>query len=182
MQMEQIDLQNGEARVKTDGLTVQEQVKRAYADAHNIDNGYDHEQRCLSFLTSRWVAPGMAANLAAFIGPYNAFDPDTVVEKLSTLTDEADVEFTVAVGREGSPVLYFATEEPNKIRQVFESYADEFGEVEAPDISGKERYRDDDYPVDPHSSCRHDEPPVSFGHEADGNPDGSLTYLRAWWD
>lgn len=180
--MEQIDLQNGEARVETDGLTVQEQVKRAYADAHNIDNGYDHDQRCLSFLADQWVTPSKAANLVAFIGPYNAFDPQTVVEKFSTLTDEANVEFRVAVGREGSPALYFATEEPNKIRQVFESYADEFGEVEAPDIAGKERYRDDDYPVDEHSACSHDAPPVVSGHEADGSPDNSLTYLRAWWD
>jgi hypothetical protein len=182
MPMDEIELENGQARVETDGLTVQEQVKRAYADAHGIDNGYDQEKRCLSFLTDQWVDPQEAGDLVAFIGPYNAFDPDTVADKFYTLVTEADVNFRVAIGREGSPALYFATDEPEKIRRVFESYADEFAEVEAPDIAGKERYREDDYPVEEHGSCRHDQPPVPQGHEVRGDPERDVTYLRAWWD
>lgn len=182
--MDEIELENGQARVETDGLTVQEQVKRAYADGfpQEDDEDYDHDQRCLSFLTDQWVDPQEAGDLVAFIGPYNAFDPDTVADKFRTLVTEADVNFRVAIGREGSPALYFATDEPEKIRRVFESYADEFAEVEAPDISGREMYRAEDSHIEEHSMCNHDQPPVPVGHEADGDPERDVTYLRAWWD
>jgi hypothetical protein len=180
--MVDIELEHGEANVKTNGLTVEEQVQKAYADAYGIDNGFEDKERCLSFLTSEWVEPEHASSLVEYIGEYNAFNPDTVSGKFYTLSEEADVDFKVAVGREGSPVLYFATNEPEKIRRVFRSYADEFGEVEPPDVSGKEQYRSEDSFVEEHSMCQHDEPPVPPGYEARGDTENGLTYIRAWWD
>lgn len=180
--MKEIDIDSGEVHVEVDGLTVEEQVKTAYADAYGRDNDeYEKGQRCLTFLTDRWVEPQKAIELVRFIGPYNAFDPETVVKKISAANDEID-HLRVAVGREGSPVLYFEVDSVSAFEKHFEKYADEFGVVEPPDISNRALYREDYTDIEEHSSCRHDRPPVEAGFEEDGDPESDYHYVRAWWD
>lgn len=181
--MEEIDMENGEAHVETDGLTVQEQVKRAYADAVGRDNGYDDDERCLSFLTDRWLDPEEAANLVTYVGPYNNFDPEIVAMKIQSVAENCEF-LRVAIGREGSPALYFEVNPVDRpeVEHAFERYADEFAEVEPPDISGKEMKRGDEYPIEEHSSCRHENPPVEPGNEAKGSTEYNRVYIRSWWD
>lgn len=87
-------------------------TRRAYRDTRPNENVDTDGTRRLKF-TSAWTDPGMAATLVGFIGEYNRFDPDAVQGFLQ----ELDSETRVAVGREGSPVLYFWTPNPSDVAE-----------------------------------------------------------------
>lgn len=164
------------------------QVETAYADTQG-NGGFD-SSRCLSFLMSEWVSPRDASELVEIIGGYNAFNPETVQEMLSDI-ERLDPTARVALGREGSPVIYVETEDPKGVLSIFDSQwnnenvASPWGRG-APDelwridlnIStvGKVR-RTPEYA---HKSCAHTHPPVPDEKIADVDPEKD--YIRAWWD
>lgn len=182
--MEEIDLESGEARVSTD-ITSQEAVRQAYADAvPQMDNdftGNPHSTRCLTFLAPEWSEPEEAIRLVQYIGEYNNFYPSKVSKKIRQVVEETE-HVRIAIGREGSPVLYFEVSDIDPLSEEFAGYADEFMDCEAPDISQKSRYREEENRVDEHDMCLHDHPPIEPGDEADGDPDSDYQYIRCWWD
>jgi hypothetical protein len=164
----------------SDLLLVQE-VRTAYADAgEQRDNEhFVDDERCLSFLTSGWFEDGELLKEALdAIGGYNRFDPDRVATRTKELNEEHG-DIRVAVGREGSPVLYIECENPGDVKDAFEDYADECWEVEHDQVGNARKWADDDG-YDAHTMCRHDEPPVEAEDFAD--PGRGRPVVRCWWD
>lgn len=140
-----------------------EQVRQAYSDAY-----------CLHFLSSEFVDLKTAGEAVEFIGPYNRFDPETTREKFDEIA-EVDPDALVAIGREGSPVLYIDTDEPEAVLEIFDGYADELWEVDSENV-GPSSYLEDGL----HSWCDHSQPPVPEGAEASVSEGDSV--VRAWFD
>lgn len=174
-----------------------DEVRTAYADAgqQRNDPAYVEEMRCLAFLTSDWLTPAAAASVVEYIGPYNRFDPDTVGSMLDAIT-EAYSDALVAVGREGSPVLYVETDAPETVMRVLgptsyeeaespmfpEGRPDELGRVEPGAVGNRrqEMYGDGEDQIPPHQPCSHAAPPVPVADFAEPDPDRA--HIRAWWD
>lgn len=175
--MEEVELTNGEVHIR-EVLSVREQVKRAYADSN--PSTYRENQRCLNFLISEWVSSNKAAKLLSDIGNYGNFSPVKTSQKLGKVRAQTD-HCRVAIGREGSPVIYFEVGDRQPVDDAFGDYADEYSEAKPPDISRRLRYQGNEK-LSEHHMCRHDTPPVPIGQEAQGDPDKDVTYLRAWWD
>lgn len=163
------------------------EIATAYADAgpQRDNDHHSNDMRCLSFLTSGWLTPDEAASAVELIGPYNAFDPDTVADMLDTVL-ENDPDALVAIGREGSPVLYVETDDPEAVVSVFgewgEGTPDELSEVSPGSVGSarKDLYGDGDEQIDPHITCSHADPPVPVEEYAEPDPDRA--HVRAWWD
>lgn len=169
------------------------QTRIAYADANT--DGFGKDERCLSFLTSEWLTADRTREALQVIGQYNAFDPDPVGEMVSHIEDEIDPGALFAVGREGSPVVYVETDDPEAVIEFlgpvryeaadydrddpFSSvHPDELGETEhVGSRITRERYEEGD--DDAHMMCRHDEPPVEVDEWAEA---GDRPVVRAWWD
>jgi len=164
--------------------TSEAEVRTAFADANPQDGeaAYTGGMRCLSFLTSAWLDPEVAKRTVQYIGPYNQFDPDVTGRMLDRLPGDA----MLAVGREGSPVLYVQTHRPEAAKGAFNTHPghspDVLREVE-PTFVGSARspiYGQSDGLRDPHSACDHESPPVPVEEYAP--TDDSARYVRAWWD
>lgn len=172
------------------------EIQTAYADAgpQADRDGYVNGMRCLSFLTSAWLTPKEAYEAVTFIEAYNAFDAETVAEYLSEI-EEADPDALVAIGREGSPVLYVETDAPADVEAILNTekvhdadspfgrgQPDELGRVDPGSVGAarKDLYGDGEDQMDPHTSCTHDAPPVAAEDYAD--PDPHRAHVRAWWD
>lgn len=153
--------------------TIAECIKQAYADVPDRDD-YQRDARCLSFCAPDWVNPERAAELVDLIGTYNRFSPESVGERLLALDDSA----RVAIGREGSPVLYIESLHADAVIDRFEGYADECYQV---DYVGNATTWADDDGYDAHTMCRHDEPPVPVADYAE-TADDERRVVRAWWD
>jgi hypothetical protein len=70
-----------------------------------VQRGYEESTRCLDFRVRFWAAgDGPACALAALraIGSYNNFDGWAVAQALEPFAEKC----VIAVGREGSPVVY----------------------------------------------------------------------------
>ena len=157
--------------------TAEEQVRTAYADVHDDK---DNKERCLSFLTSEFVPITEVIQLTHLIGRYNRFNPEDTNDRLDQVI-ERDPQARVAIGREGSPVLYIETKDQRMVLDVFGNYPDEASEVEVPeDIGNARKYVEEDWDIDPHSKCRHESPPVAVEDYPECNTD--LSYVRLWWD
>jgi len=157
------------------------EVRVAFADAgqQRDDDRLDHDQRCLSFLTSGWFDDGDALAYALeAIGQYNAFESAHVAECTRKISERAD-EVRVAVGREGSPVLYIETDDASTVLAYVGNYADECWEVEHDNVGTARKWADDDG-MDAHGMCRHDEPPVAVEDYAE--PKDGKAVVRCWWD
>lgn len=164
------------------------EVETAYADAgpQRESDVFTREMRCLSFLTSEWLTPTEAQEAVERIGEYNTFKPETVKAMLRSLPDDA----LVAVGRESSPVLYVETDEPQAVIEMFQSGWQNEGEESpwsdgSPDELGQvdyvSNYRKGWYDDrDPHSICKHGNPPVPVEDFVEGDSDRA--HVRAWWD
>lgn len=139
---------------------------------------YDDASRCLKFLQSSFVPVEHALDLVDAVGPYNAFEPSDVRDRLRSVA-ELDPDARVAVGRESSPVLYVETTvTEDTMGELFDRAGggpDEFWPVDADEVgpywAGE----------DAHEFCRGE------GH-ADTRPDdmatpsGDAPVFRAWWD
>ena len=158
-----------------------EEVRTAYSDAgpQRDDDAYNTADRCLTFLASGWFEDGVAL-AAAFraIRDYNRFDAERVITKMRAASDESDF-MRVAVGREGSPVVYVETSNPHALRQQFGEYTDEYMDA-TPTGFGQARKWDDDDGYDTHSMCRHDEPVTTVDEYPEGT--GEHEVIRMWWD
>jgi hypothetical protein len=157
------------------------EVRVAYADAAQQvgDDRLDHGQRCLSFLTSGWFEDGDALAYALeAIGQYNRFEADKVAEHTRKISEQCGY-VRVAVGREGSPVLYIETDDPATVKDVLAAYADECWEVNHDEVGNARKLAGDDY-IDAHNACRHDEPPVAAEDYAE--PGDGRRVVRCWWD
>lgn len=171
-----------------------EQVRIAYADAYQIDNGYPHDARCLTFLPSRWLSADEAVEAVSCVGQYNAFTPDDTAAMLREVAD-LDPEARFLVAREGSPAVYVETDDPDGVEDILgprsydiepsdavayaDSKPDELGTIDVPGSTySRERFREEG-PDAAHWGCQHDEPPVEIDEwpEGDGRP-----IVRAWWD
>mgnify|MGYP000615539100 CR=1 FL=1 len=161
-------------------LLVQE-VRTAYADAgaQRDSAHFENDERCLSSLTSGWFEDGELLKEALdAIGQYNRFGPDKVATRTKEL-NELQGDIRVAVGREGSPVLYIETDDPDAVEAAFEEYADECWEVDHDEVGTARKWADDDG-RDAHTMCRHDEPPVEVKDFAE--PASGRSVVRCWWD
>ena len=157
------------------------EVRVAYAESgqQRDDDRLDHDQRCLSFLTSGWFEDGDALAYALeAIGGYNRFDPDKVAEHTRKISEQCGY-VRVAVGREGGPVLYIETDDPETVEEVIGSYADECWGVEHDAVGNARKWADGD-DFDAHGMCRHDEPPVPVEDYAE--PGDGRRVVRCWWD
>lgn len=157
------------------------EVRVAYADAAQQvgDDRLEHEQRCLSFLTSGWFEDGDALAYALeAIGQYNRFEPAEVA-KCTRNISERDDEVRVAVGREGSTVLYIEVDDASTVLAQIGNYADECWEVDHDEV-GQARKWDGDDSIIAHQTCRHDEPPVAVEDYAE--PADGKAVVRCWWD
>ena len=154
----------------------EEQVRTAYADVHDDKV---HKERCLSFLTSHFVSIDAVTELTSLIGRYNRFTPHRVNSLLNEVA-ENDPEARVAVGREGSPVLYVETTNPEMVKGVFANYPDEVMDVEQEGVGNARTYEGEDWDIDAHSTCRHDTPVVPVTEYPECDSDKS--YVRLWWD
>jgi hypothetical protein len=167
-----------------------QEVRTAYADAgkQRDTSFYSHDMRCLSFLTSVWVSPTRAGELVEQIGGYNRFTPDALCGGGGILeaVADADPDARVAVGREGSPVLYVETTDAAAVLDAFSvgysTEPDELSEVDPGDVGSarKDLYGDGEDQIHPHSTCNHEAPPVPVDEYAPTR-DGR-EYVRAWWD
>lgn len=170
------------------------QVRMAYADTGG--NPFHDDQRCLTFLTSRWMDLEEAIEALGVIGPYNAFDPGDVAEMLREIDGRVDGA-RFAVGREGSPAIYVEADDPDAVEDVFgprryeidpedrpdpddvfsPSHPDELGRYDTPGSSySREKFAEGE---DAHTMCLHDEPPVEVDEWVEGN---GRPIVRAWWD
>jgi len=66
------------------------EVRTAYADAgkQRDTSFYSHDMRCLSFLTTEYVTPAIAADIVAMIGPYNGFNPESAQQMLGHIAND----------------------------------------------------------------------------------------------
>lgn len=171
-----------------------DQVQHAYPNAFIPDDAEwantkpsmrtnPHEDdRCLSFLTSDFIPMEFARDAIRYVGMYNAFDPGNLRDVFDVIRG-ADIEAKVAIGREGSPVLYFEVkngEPADRVRAVLErmsSGPDELSFVDHDNVGPRDILANG-----VHSRCGHtdDEAPVPVCEEA--APDPSKTHIRAWWD
>lgn len=158
-----------------------EEVRVAYSDAgpQRDDDSYTHGDRCLTFLASGWFEDGVAL-AAAFraIRDYNRFDAERVITKMRAASDVSD-HMRVAVGREGSPVVYVETSNPDALREQFERYADEYMDADPTDFGQARKWQDDDR-MGGHDMCHHDEPVTTVDEYPEG--DGEHEVVRMWWD
>jgi len=172
-----------------------DEVRTAYADAgdQREDPKYSRGMRCLGFLASEWVDAERARELLAVIGPYNAFEPGTVADILDSVVENADPDARFAIGREGSPVIYVETSEPEHVIDISgrswpngddapfgDASPDELNEVPADSVGSARKYTNNDLGLEAHSMCAHDRPPVETEDLAPTDLDNQ--YVRAWWD
>lgn len=164
---------------------IEPQIKQAYADgyyaADDLDNEFDPDDRCLNFLACEFVTPEDAMALVKWVGQYNAFDPVNVRDAISVI-EGADPDARIAIGREGSPVIYVDVDPSTstKVWDVFDrmgSGPDELDYVYPEDVGPSDVL--DKGTVHAYS-CAHDEPPVPEGGEA--KPRSGHDVIRAWWD
>lgn len=75
-----------------------------------VERGYNEPTRCLDFRVSFYIYAGATHALRAvrLIGGYNEFDGEAVAQALEPFLTP-DAAYRVAVGREGSPVIYLTT-------------------------------------------------------------------------
>jgi len=167
-----------------------EQVRVAYSDAglQRQSDEYRHADRDLDFCASRWFIQG-SDDLAVAIGSiqsYNRFEKEKVIEKLAEAAEAHDVPLEtdadplrVAVGREGSPVLYIECDRPEKIVRELGGYADECWEVDY--VGNAQKYiRNGDTESDVLEYSARDEflvRPQNFPTPSEGR-----SVVRAWWD
>jgi len=158
-----------------------EEVRRAYPRGEGQEHldEYPLDGRCLSFLTSGWFTDGQAlAGALTRIGSYNRFDAQRVARRTRDVSDEAE-HIRVAVGREGSPVLYIETDVPETALGKFNDYADECWVIDRP-VGNARQMIDRDPDFDPHTMCNHDEPIVPAEEYAEA--DDKHPVVRCWWD
>lgn len=87
-----------------------------------VRRGYEEGTRCLNFRVNfyTWSDSGIDNALEAIrlIGGYNEFNGEVVAEALRPVLKDC---MSIAVGREGSPVLYFRTNDSDtktRLRKV----------------------------------------------------------------
>lgn len=162
-----------------------DEIKTAYADAgpQRDNDTYVKSMRCLDFLTSKWLTPDAAAQAVEYIDSYNAFDAGNVADALEA-TAEADDSALIAVGREGSPVLYVETDDADAVTSIFESMdgrPNEIGQVDADGVGlARKRLSDSEGEKYNHTMCSHENPPVEPSDFPETDP--ARAYVRAWWD
>lgn len=176
--MTEIQIENGKVELETGLKEVEHQVQMAYSDVGPQRNTDEYDDRCLGFLTDCWVNSKNAQKLIEYIPSYNNWDAERVNELLGELVEDG-VAFRVAIGREGSPVLYFESNDTDAIEAKFERYADECWTIDAESV-GTARKWADDHNLGQHTTCRHDEGVVEVDEFAP--VEAEQEYIRAWWD
>lgn len=140
-----------------------ETVRVAYSDATG-----DSRDRALIAHTD-WMSTDtkLVEDIFGIMPEYNGFDPEVIEPAL------ADIDGYVSMGREGSPVMYMATDQPRHAeillteelkfdafeRRPFLPTPDEIGSFDQPSEYPKQR--------------------VSDGTDT---PDSETAMLRVWWD
>lgn len=138
---------------------------------------YDDGSRCLNFLQSAFVPVEHALDLLDAVGRYDRFSPSDARERLRAVA-ELDPDARVAVGREGSPVLYVETTVTEAtmtdIFEAAEAPPDEFWPVEHDEVGPF-------WADDPHAFCR-GEAHADTVPDTMATPSGDAPVFRAWWD
>lgn len=173
-----------------------QQVKYAYADVgerRQLD-AYQHDDRDLKFLTSSWfnvtgeIQYGPLADAIEAIGPYNRFDPEKVLGRLDTCAEgdenpfkEDESPLRVAIGREGSPVLYIECDCPNQVIQRLKDYADECWKVDADSVGIARSYMSNGETAE--EVLRYSNRDEFLVHPDEfAEPSEGREVVRAWWD
>ena len=156
------------------------EVRVAYGD-------YDHgfiptevrgKQHCRAFLNSDWFIDGKAlARAFAILGTYDNFDANKVAEATTAINENCG-DTSVAVGREGHPVIYIQTDSTNMARDIIMQKADSAAILERSSIKAEHAEALDDS-LDTHRPCEHEEPPVRENRVAVTKDASSV--VRAEW-
>jgi hypothetical protein len=149
-------------------------TREAYGDAEQ--NYGTFRRRSLAFHTP-WMGVNDAVACIEEIPNYNRFRPTATQAVLEAIDCSLNEGTRVAVGREGSPVLYVWTKHPKTVFAAFltmaaaERVTDGDPEVHAPDeLGGVQGVDAATYPLQ------------VVGSNSAGLDAGRETLLRAWWD
>lgn len=160
----------------------------AYGDGgdNRLSRTIDGQRRRSLYYHSVWLSPGRAAECLTEIGTYNRFEATRVGRVLVTL----DVPTVVAVGREGSVVLYLWTTDAAPVMDRLSAMAPPTAETwtEEPGVDATAGNTSPVFaPAGPDelgARADVDRYPVGgVGKRADELPDGyDAALIRAWWD
>lgn len=175
-----------------------QQVKYAYADTRERRrlDAYQQDDRDLKFLTSSWfnvtvageIQYGPLADAIEAIGPYNKFDPAKVIGRVHACAEadenpfkEGESPLRVAIGREGSPVLYIECDRPEQVIGCLEDYADECWHVDADSVGLARSYMSNGETAE--EVLRYSNRDEFLVHPDEfAEPNEEREVVRAWWD
>jgi hypothetical protein len=147
-----------------------EEVAVAFADTAGGEYSFEHDRRCLMFLTSGWFEEfGALYRALSQIGRYEMFGPAKTMRRLQQLGGGV----RVAVGREYGPVLYVECSDKGRVRAAMKGEQTRV-QVEVDEMGLARNYREA-----AHDVCDHATTPVEVKDMARPDPDRDV--VRISW-